>query len=597
MIWMRDLKPLKNKKPILGFCTFDIEAENWKDFRLLGLYDGQKYQRFEDFGQAMRAILGRETRNKILYAHNLSYDGMFILDYILNERPELQCVPVLNGSKLISIDVRGKSSGGGEKWRFRDSFSILPTSLKALTKSFNVEHQKIDEDSVKGMIANYDYNRNDCMGLYEVLVKFFGLLGGKVGMTISQTSLINFREKFQIRDISSVFKYEKQIRDAYYGGRTEIFRFNDDMEKKFYYFDINSLYPYCLSEFEYPFGRFGFTFPDIDKFGFSLAKVDDDLYYPLLPERVDDKMLFRRGIKTGWYSNQELKRMENLGCDVDVMATLATDDHGPVFEGFIKNWYEKRLKAKSDNNDALQFVCKLMMNSFYGKFAQDRIKFMTIIHPDRICEGMNAVKVGNHVLYQTRQFSKASFIIPSISAMTTSYARLLMHERFIKAGNHLFYTDTDSCILDRNLFEHCRDMGGMKLEEEITGLNIVLPKVYFYKDIDGGFHVKAKGIPLSPNLPATERKRILMSFLNKEQISNNAGLWSFKKSLVKSRTTGLSTILFRKEMTRTLQSYYDKRRIEDDLSCSPFGIGDDRSVNQGKFAEILEMAKKSLDAF
>jgi len=593
---MRDLMPLKSKKPISPFCTFDIEATKWNHFEVLGFYDGNRYERFEDLGLAMKTLFSNRTRNKLLFAHNLSYDGMFVLDYILNERPELKCVPILNGSKLIAIDVQGKSGGMKQKWRFRDSFSILPTSLKSLTNSFNVEHKKMDE-SEDGMISNYEYNKNDCIGLYEVLSKFFGILGGKVGMTISQTSLINFRERFQRNRINSVFDYEDMIRKSYYGGRTEIFRFNEDMCKKFYYFDINSLYPYCLSAYDYPDGKFRVCYPDIDKFGFSLAEVNDDLYFPLLPEKIEQKMLFRRGIKTGWYSNQELKRMEALGCEVKAKATISCDDHSPIFREFIQNWYQKRLDARADNNEALQYVCKLMMNSFYGKFAQDRVKHMTIIHPDKLCEGMNAVKIGRHVLYQSQQFSKASFIIPSISAMTTAYARLLMHERFQKAGEHLFYTDTDSCILDRNLFEHCKDMGGMKLEEEIQGLNIVLPKVYFYKDMEDGFHVKVKGIPMNHSWPVEQRKDVLKRFLNKETIEHKAGLWSLKKSIIASRTSDSSSILFPKEMTRTLRSYYDKRRIEEDYSCSPFGVNDDRSINKGRFDEILEMAKTSLNSF
>jgi hypothetical protein len=587
-----DLMPLTRKRHISPFLTFDIEATDWSQFGICGVYDGVDYERFDGLGPAFNRLVCKDTRECLLFAHNLSYDGMFILDHILNERPDLKAVPTLNGSRLIAISV---SDGNKHHWKFRDSFSILPSSLKKLTDSFNVEHKKLDEHDEKGMISNADYNRNDCIGLYEVLLRFFAMLDGKVGMTISQTSLLNFRERFQKSAIRSVYVYEDCIREAYYGGRTEIFSYNLDPEKEFYLYDINSLYPYCLAHYDFPFGKFKPVHPDIDAFGFSHGVIDDDLYFPLIPERIDQKMLFRRGIKTGWYSNQEFRRAEALGCRVEVDATLATEEYGKIFEEFVLYWYDKRAEAKASGNDALQLVCKLIMNSLYGKFAQERMRSKTLIHPERVHDGMEAVKFGRHIIYKVKDKSKASHIIPSISAMTTAYARIVMHRNFMKAGkDHLFYTDTDSCILDSKAFEHSKELGEMKLEETIHGLNIVLPKVYFYLDDEDKTHIKLKGVPFPARADSMTQRRILLEFLERRKVENKAGLFSFGRAVIHAKSRNLSSVLFNKEISRTLKTYYDKRKIEPDFSCSPFRINEDRTANQAPFETILQYAKNSL---
>lgn len=588
---MPDLMPLTKPKFISRFMTFDIEARDWSKFALCGIYDGEKYQRFESLAGSFDALVCKGTRNVPMFAHNLSYDGMFILDHILTQRPDLKAVPVLSGSRMISISV---SDSSRNLWKFRDSFSILPTSLRNLTYSFDVKHKKLDEHEEKGMIGNEEYNKNDCIGLYEVLQKFFGILDGKVGMTISQTSLLNFREKFQKSALRSTGKFEGMIRSAYYGGRTEIFSFNMDPEKVFSYFDVNSLYPYCLAHYEFPFGKFRAVYPDIDEFGFSYATIDDDMYFPLLPERIDQKMMFRRGIKTGWYSNQELQRAEALGCRVEAYKTIATQEHGKIFKDFVESWYGKRMMAKQSGNEALQLVCKLVMNSLYGKFAQARERMMTIINPEEIHDGMNAVKIGRHVLYQVKDRSKANHIIPSISAMTTAWARIVMHRNFMKADRHLFYSDTDSCILDRPLFEHSKEIGKMKLEEEIHDLVIVLPKVYFYKDKDDAEHVKIKGIPLDNKAGLDGQKRVLRAFLAHEPVRSDKGLFPLRRAIVNARSNNISGLLFNKGISRTLRTYYDKRKIEDDFSCSPFRVIDDRATNEKRFEKVVEYALNSL---
>jgi len=356
-LYLQPLKKLPNPKDII---TFDVEATNWKDFAMAGVYDGKDYFKFNSVDELLKFLLQRKFTGKLLFAHVLKYDGEFILDFLSRCR-DFSYTPIINGGKLLEIKVR---DGKKHVWRFRDSYALLPASLKDLTKSFKVEHQKLDEDE-KGMLTNPEYNRNDCMGLHEVLMKFRDINGGFFGMTISQTALAIFRMRYQKNPIRTVREVEPIIRQAYHGGRTEIFKYNLDMDKKFYLFDVTSLYPYCMREFEYPYGEFKLVPPDIDKCGFSYAVADDTCYFPVLPQKIGGKMMFLQGKKEGWYSNQELKHVMNTTYgNVEVKSTLACDETDYIFRDFIDDMFKIRQEAKAEGNTALEYTQKILLNCF-----------------------------------------------------------------------------------------------------------------------------------------------------------------------------------------------------------------------------------------
>jgi hypothetical protein len=356
-LYLQPLKKFPNPKEIV---TFDIEATKWKDFAIAGVYDGKDYSKFASVAELLKFLLQRKFAGKLIFAHVLKYDGEFILDFLSRNR-DFSFTPIINGGKLLEIKIRDIHK---HVWRFRDSYSLLPASLKDLTKSFDVEHKKLDEDE-KGMLTNPEYNRNDCMGLYEVLLKFRAINGGFFGMTISQTALSIFRMRYQKFPIRTVREVEPILRKAFYGGRTEIFKYNLNMDKRFYYYDVTSLYPSVMRDFEYPYGEFKLVPPDVDKCGFSYAVADDTCYFPVLPQRIGGKMMFLQGKKEGWYSNQELKHTANTSYGgVEIKSTLACDDFDYLFRDFVDDMFKIRQEAKANGNSALDYTQKILLNCF-----------------------------------------------------------------------------------------------------------------------------------------------------------------------------------------------------------------------------------------
>lgn len=589
------LKPLRKARHIGKFAVFDIESENWKDFRFCGFCNPKKeYIRWDSIEDTVKGILSHKHRNIPIYAHNLSFDGMFILDHITYNRPDLTVVPLASGSRLLELKIK---DANGHKWRLRDSLSILPSSLMKLTHDFNVEHKKMKE-SEAGMLSNPEYNRNDCLGLYEVLDKYLNSLNREVGLTISQTSMMNYRAHYQKQPVMSMRGYEKYARTAYHGARTEIYRYNFDMDKKLYYFDVNSLYPYCMREFEYPFGKWSFTSPDISLCGFSYAKFDDSVYFPIVPQKVGGKTMFLNGMKEGWFTNQELRYVESLGLErMDVLRTVASDQSGSIFREFVDDTYSKRLAARGEGNSALAYALKIILNSNYGKWGERRERYRTVFNPEEIVEGMNVIHLGGgKVLYQTLEPSKAPHIIPSISAFVTAYARIHMHKLKMRfAPDEIYYEDTDSLIVDNRRFSDSKELGQLKLEHTIHNFMCLLPKLYYFTDEDDNPRITSKGVRLrgETDMP------MFRDYIAGKPVEESRGIETFRRAVISSRSRSEDTLLFRKTMSRSIKSYYDKRRIEPytdtDFICRPFGVSDDRSANEKPFADVKERMLLSID--
>jgi len=83
-----------------------------------------------------------------------------------------------------------------------------------------------------------------------------------------------------------------------------------------------------------------------------------------------------------------------------------------------------------------------------------------------------------------------------IAIFTTAYARILMSEYKIKYQDNLYYSDTDSLVLDCKLSEDQvgTGLGLFKLEHEVDEGVFISPKVYALSNKDGSTVIKVKGL-------------------------------------------------------------------------------------------------------
>jgi hypothetical protein len=194
---------------------------------------------------------------------------------------------------------------------------------------------------------------------------------------------------------------EEFCRDAYHGGRTEVFikKLSDG-----FLYDVTSLYPYTMRQFRYPVGKFqirtGGWVESIwnrymegeDSGGIIEATVHipdpfNDQNIPPLPFYCEKrgKLLFPTGTIRGSWTLPELKFAVDRGIKIiDFHKIITFERMSSVFIGFvnhlekIKNDNTETYKGSGVNkegkkvNHSLRVFAKLLLNALYGKFGSRR---------------------------------------------------------------------------------------------------------------------------------------------------------------------------------------------------------------------------------
>lgn len=611
---LRPYQPKREKK----ICIVDIEG--YRDFRnncmvpyLVGVYNPhiqtEKINRdfriispfnyFKDTDCVKEFIdkyLIYSYRGYVFYAH---FGSIFDFPIILNEldKRHFKIYPIMKGSKIIKMTVMDDNN---HRWYFCDSSALLGFSLDELTKTFKVSYKKLhvvekndsyDRNLFKMYKQNQEvvieYLKHDCIGLYEVLDKFkkeILNIGGDLGITIASTSLKTFSRSFQKNPFYMCSKtVNDELRNAYFGGRTEIFRMvapelKDDY---YYYYDINSLYPFVMKKYEYPISQpIVFNNPNkniyMESNGITNARVvaPNDLYIPVLPSKIklkqDNKLMFIVGSFEGWWDNHLLRKARELGYTIDPIKSY-TFKSDFIFKEFVDKFY--KIKQNSEKDTPMYLIAKLLMNSLYGKYGQRQISEMMIKDPDPDTTKYKVKDIDIETGWaRVEKEGKGKSYLPQISIHVTAMAQLWLYEslqQIIEKGYKVFYCDTDSITTDYKNLSVSKELGDWKLEKRLSSGYFVLPKTYKIIDDSGKVELRAKGY--SKKLQA--------------KISENA----FKHALMNNDYSGFSVISDKKEMLRasasfhrfkdfnkldyirrSIQTRYNKRKILTDFNTRPY---------------------------
>lgn len=562
--WIDPLTRKENRK-IPPFSVFDIESNDWKDFVVGGYYDGENYEHYGSILEFLHFVTD-DGEDKVVYAHNGgAFDFSFVLqDIICGEgKDDFSLGSVLpRGSAFLSIEVTRiyKHKNGeveeGAKIMFRDSLALLPFSLKSLTENFKTECAKGEWDHKNVRKTRYDpkllsYLKADCIGLYQVLDKFFHwplIRETGISFTIASQALKVFRSTLKDRIMgcpvyckNDEFNADKFVRQSYFGGRTEVFRpYFKEKGKKLSCWDINSLYPSVMHGSEYPttFKHWSHTY-NPKEFGFweATVRVPKDMYVPPLGalfsidkktkavKRVADsslgKFLFCTGEFSGVWTSIELEYAKSVGVEIVSTGKGAIFENGGfIFKDFIEMLWDMRQKAEKDSVDS--FICKLLLNSCYGRFGLNLEREQLVID-----EGQDGVSLSGYEFKTGRivngteevfRFVKEiqtikSFTNVAIASWVTAQARILMHKHYIKQQETLYYTDTDSAFLeDDGKMVSSKKLGEFKYEYSAGEACFILPKAYSLADITGlnikGEWIKAKNVVKGINKEAIKASGI-----------------------------------------------------------------------------------------
>jgi len=484
------------KKENIKYAVFDIESNNWIDFLLLGFFDGNEYKEFHSLDKFLQHISQPKYKHYIFFAHNGGkFDFLFILERIM-QKFEFKLIE--RTGSIIAILIGDIYQGRFRKqFEFRDSYALLKDSLKNLTNDFDVEHKKKGDVSFnRTHKANEPrlrkYLEHDCLGLFEVLTKFFASeFVVHPQMTIASQALDTFRSLYC--DLSDVVRFpideEEYFRENWYsGGRVEVYK---GYGKGLHWYDVNSLYPSAMLE-EMPEGEVYHTKTyQKDLIGFYKVWIETlPSFYisPLLIKR-DKENLFVNGKGEYFLSSVTLDFLvKEFGIKFHVLEGFYFKKKERIFNEYVSTFYKLKNEHKGD---AIGLISKYMLNSLYGKFGQMRWKETVEVYtPD----SKNFVQFENDFgLILVLKKSHSRFILPYLAAFITDLARLKHYQYMQLCEDAMFYCDTDSLFTSKKMPTNVvgKEIGQLHYEGSYDGI-FLAPKSYALRKA-GKEIVKFKG--------------------------------------------------------------------------------------------------------
>lgn len=562
---MRNAPILEKRKkiyPLKEFSVVDIETKKWIEFIVLGCFDGTQYREFRSmkkFFDFLKTGQGPE----VYFAHfGGKFDFMFILREALRDQTVKVETIIPRGSSLlmIKIQIRDRSI------IFRDSAALLPFALKTLTDEFGVETKKGDWDHTKtrgyskGLAA---YLKSDCVGLHQVLSLFFSqdlLKDAQLSYTIAGQSMEVFRSTLHDRHLESLTgSAERFCRPAYLGGRTEIFRpiFKGKKGKKLFEYDVNSLYPFVLKEFEYPCGRPYFT-KDFEKgfLGIYHAKVEapPDLYLPVLGIIHEGKFIFPVGKFEGKWTSEELKLALSKGYKIEIVRGLVFPKKSRYFAEFIATLYAIRLQSKKGSVQDIS--AKLFMNSLYGRLGLNPEKEAITFQLKEGVKPFSRIKVGHRYVEIFKEpFELNTFRNVALACFVTSYARIHLYHLMDRVQDSLYYCDTDSIFTTKEL-PTGPDLGRLKLEAKHDSAVFLLPKTYSLEGLKRKIRMKGFEKKKTEEFSHDDFFNYFDGELKRLRAKSPAKFATFKTALKLGKLVALT-----KESFKEVRARYDKREI------------------------------------
>ncbi len=583
------LEVQKKKGKVRAKAKFWNRSQTLKPYqRTLPVYTGKANR---DCMDAFLEQLLFDGKDKDVYAHfGGKFDFAFILNHIFFHTQFKVEAMIPRGSGLLCFDMVAEI-GNDKVCRitFHDSSALLPFSLKSLTTNFKVEAPKLDWNhrwSLPFMTAPMsEYNRIDCLGLHQVITKYFSQelikrAGG--AYTIAGQAMRVLRTKLDIEIESLRPRVDFRVRRAYFGGRVEIFKPLFLGPGKIRCADVNSLYPTVMREVpevgdvprEYPIS---FSHSDHNylpnRIGFYEAEVfvPDDMYCPPLGVvwKVDGgtKFIFPTGRFRGYWSTLELEYARSLG--VKILWTGMGDifnGGGSIFKRYVDDLYELRERSERDSVDNV--IAKLLLNSCYGRFGLKVNRENLVVDQGQAGVRVTGADDGfilqsgeNKVRLVNEPVELKTFNNVAVSAWVTSASRVFMHRHYMKILRELYYTDTDSLFTTAH-FQDMKGLGGMKIEYEAKAACFLLPKSYVVDGVeDQKFKKKItmKGFDKqkTKNFTVEDFMLGLEGDLRRLHIYQEPKFATFKTALGKGKILAMLP-----KSERMIRSLYDKRIIE-----------------------------------
>jgi len=353
-------------------------------------------------------------------------------------------------------------------------------------------------------------------------------------------------------------------RESYKGGRTECFYIGDLQDESYYTLDVNSLYPFVMSNNLFPtkyirivrqMGLQTLSASLADKAVVSQVLVNTN--EPVYAVKKD-RTIFPVGRFWATLCTPELKYALEHN-HIETIRTTVIYEQAVLFKSYVTKLYSLRQEFKSAGAAEYEELCKKMLNSLYGKFGQkgeewvkigdcpdepDRVE--QIFYPARNKRGMLRYLLGE--IFELKGFGECFDSFPAIAAHVTAYARMYLYDIMKLAGyGNFFYCDTDSLIVNERGLKCLQplinptNLGSLKVEERYNHLTIRGLKDYSLPNKIVIKGVRRNAVQIADGVYQQEQWPTLKGILR----SGNANEYKIKtmtKHLTREYTKGIVTV-------------------------------------------------------
>lgn len=408
---------------------------------LVGFYHDEDWQYWwgetqEECINAYLAYIASIDEPLLIYAHN---GGNFDFYFLM---------PGWNaGHAPFIIDGRVVQTYFGSH-EHRDSYKILPVPLSGYKKTeidYGKMHRALRDTHADEII---DYLHDDCRYLYDLVIEYHREFGDRITIGSTALPLLKSFHGFETLHAS----LDNQFRKYYFGGRVQCFEVGE-LHGKFQIYDVNSEYPAVMRDCRHPVGNH-FTLSKRIGPSTQFACIEA-VNMGALPSRADNGSLdftVERGVF--FATIHEINAGLETGTLKIIRVKHAWDcAETTTFDAFVNHFYAARMGARESGNKILDLFYKLILNSAYGKFAQDPSDYKQYYMtdgdwPDVDGEWDIASAQDGHYIWERpspRNFS--GFKNVATAASITGAARALLL-RGISAAVRPIYCDTDSLVCE-----------------------------------------------------------------------------------------------------------------------------------------------------
>ena len=314
-------------------------------------------------------------------------------------------------------------------------------------------------------------------------------------------------------------------------------------------YDVNSLYPTAMANNKFPTGKTYEFIGDIELFyklehsiwtkdnsyfiANSTVETLKDLYQPYL-------QVNHLGKEHGFSENRTIGPNGSFNMKINSCEYHNAIERGDykitskqgylwfsksIFKDFVTEIY--LLRNIYPKSDPMNLICKLILNSLYGRFAMKPILSKTEFIPrylnvwefldkNTVEDWIDIDKENILITYRSNNEEGVEDIEYSnsiaIASAITAYARVFMSQFKNISTFILLYTDTDSIFIEGELPDNLigTELGKFKLENRYQEIVFLGPKIYSGITHDGKLITKVKGFKNSRELSFDEIKGLLI---------------------------------------------------------------------------------------